>query len=120
MTDHVSALLFCPTDQAIENLKKEGVVDNKMHKVVNTGDVMFDAALYYKKDMKKPDVELSDDFILTTYTGLKIQMIWSDFSQYLKLLILSRKTNRLSSPNIHGQRILSIQKNKKYAAIILN
>ena len=66
MTDHVSALLFCPTDQAIENLKMEGVIDNKIHKVINTGDVMLDAALFYKKDMKKPDVEFSDNFILAT------------------------------------------------------
>lgn len=66
MTDHVSAILFCPTDKAVENLKLEGVVDNKMHKVINTGDVMLDAALFYKKDMKKPDVELSDNFILAT------------------------------------------------------
>jgi UDP-GlcNAc3NAcA epimerase len=41
LTDHVSSLLFCPTDAAVENLRHEGVVDG----VVQTGDVMIDLAL---------------------------------------------------------------------------
>lgn len=42
LTDHVSRFLFCPTDTAVENLGKEGVV-NGVHRV---GDVMYDALLY--------------------------------------------------------------------------
>lgn len=42
LTDHVSNFLFCPTDTAIENLMKEGVV-NGVHRV---GDVMYDALLH--------------------------------------------------------------------------
>jgi UDP-N-acetylglucosamine 2-epimerase len=42
LTDHVSALLFCPTDAAIENLAKEGIT-NGVHRV---GDVMYDALLH--------------------------------------------------------------------------
>lgn len=51
LTDHLSGLLFAPTDTAVENLKKEGLVKN-VHKV---GDVMFDVALQVKKmvDEKK-------------------------------------------------------------------
>jgi UDP-GlcNAc3NAcA epimerase len=41
MTDHVSALLFCPTATAVENLRVEGVVDD-VHAV---GDVMYDATI---------------------------------------------------------------------------
>jgi len=41
LTDHLSAFLFCPTFQAVENLKKEGIQKNVFH----SGDVMFDAAL---------------------------------------------------------------------------
>lgn len=40
VTDHLSALLFCPTDQAVANLAAEGVTDG-VHQV---GDVMFDAS----------------------------------------------------------------------------
>jgi UDP-GlcNAc3NAcA epimerase len=42
LTDHISSLLFCPTDAAIENLKKEGITDG-VHRV---GDVMYDALLH--------------------------------------------------------------------------
>lgn len=42
MTDHVSSLLFAPTNIAIENLKKESINDG----VYQIGDVMYDAVLY--------------------------------------------------------------------------
>lgn len=43
LTDHISSLLFCPTDTAVENLRKEGVTDG----VFMTGDVMYDALKFY-------------------------------------------------------------------------
>lgn len=42
LTDHVSDLLFCPTDAAVENLIKEGITKG-VHRV---GDVMHDALLF--------------------------------------------------------------------------
>jgi UDP-GlcNAc3NAcA epimerase len=42
LADHVSALLLCPTRQAIENLAREGIRDG-VHAV---GDVMYDAVLH--------------------------------------------------------------------------
>ena len=42
LTDHISSLLFCPTDAAVENLAKEGIT-NGVHRV---GDVMYDALLH--------------------------------------------------------------------------
>lgn len=42
MTDHVSELLFAPTDLAVENLTKESIT-NGVHQI---GDVMYDAVLY--------------------------------------------------------------------------
>ncbi|HOX36751.1 MAG TPA: UDP-N-acetylglucosamine 2-epimerase (non-hydrolyzing) [Candidatus Brocadiia bacterium] len=41
VADHVSGLLFCPTHNAVENLKREGI-DRGVH---FTGDVMLDALL---------------------------------------------------------------------------
>lgn len=41
-TDHVSDLLFAPTDTAVVNLRSEGIVGEK---VVEVGDVMYDVAL---------------------------------------------------------------------------
>src|SRR5690606_24740430 len=46
LTDRISDILFCPTDSALENLKKEGF-DHFDISVVKSGDVMQDAALYY-------------------------------------------------------------------------
>ena len=48
LTDRVSDVLFCPTETAMKNLKAEGF-DNFKSKIVNSGDVMFDVALYYSK-----------------------------------------------------------------------
>jgi UDP-GlcNAc3NAcA epimerase len=45
VADHLSDLLLCPTDLAIENLRKVGLSE----KAVWTGDVMLDASLEYRK-----------------------------------------------------------------------
>jgi UDP-N-acetylglucosamine 2-epimerase len=42
VADCVSTVLFCPTDTAVENLRREGVIDG-VHKV---GDVMYDSVLF--------------------------------------------------------------------------
>lgn len=42
VTDHLSSIQFCPTVASVENLRREGIVDNVHH----TGDVMFDATLF--------------------------------------------------------------------------
>lgn len=43
VADVLSTLLFVPTETGLRNLAAEGITKN----VVRTGDVMFDAALYY-------------------------------------------------------------------------
>lgn len=48
LTDRISDLLFCPTDTAILNLDKEGF-SNFISKIIRTGDVMYDAALFYSE-----------------------------------------------------------------------
>jgi len=45
LTDHASALLFTPTATAWENLKREGIGEEKIARV---GDVMYDAMLFYR------------------------------------------------------------------------
>jgi len=44
LADRVSTLLFCPTETAVNNLKSEGVEKG----VLNVGDVMYDASLFYR------------------------------------------------------------------------
>ena len=52
LTDRISNLLFCPTNNAIKNLKNEGF-DNFPCSLVRSGDVMQDAALYYEKEAEE-------------------------------------------------------------------
>tara|TARA_B110000858_G_scaffold190509_1_gene238559 strand:- start:962 stop:2056 length:1095 start_codon:yes stop_codon:yes gene_type:complete len=49
LTDRISNLLFCPTETAVKNLNKEGVFEG----VYNSGDVMYDAAVFYGKQVDK-------------------------------------------------------------------
>lgn len=51
MTDHASDILFAPTDTAVANLRIEGLAGDKVRLV---GDVMFDAALFYKTRARAP------------------------------------------------------------------
>jgi UDP-GlcNAc3NAcA epimerase len=51
LTDHVSTLLFCPTETAVENLRREGIADG----VHNIGDVMYDATLFAAAQARRSD-----------------------------------------------------------------
>jgi len=105
LTDHVANFLFCPTEQAIKNLKNEGIgIENSsaqkpIHSsaqlsegnaspktnysrtnpsrllpitydqlpiVAMVGDVMLDAAMYYRKHARKPGFDIAEKFILAT------------------------------------------------------
>lgn len=55
LTDHLSTWLFCPTENAVKNLEKEGIKNSNGtrpsadHKaVVQCGDIMYEAMLYYQ------------------------------------------------------------------------
>jgi UDP-GlcNAc3NAcA epimerase len=65
LTDRVSNILFCPTNRAVQNLKNEGF-DNFDCKIINSGDVMYDGAMFYKDLARKPQLNIEDDFILCT------------------------------------------------------
>ena len=68
LTDRVSDLLFCPTGTAVENLKREGF-ENFGCRIVKSGDVMYDGALFYRKYAKRPkSVTVTKDchFVLCT------------------------------------------------------
>lgn len=68
ISDHISSLLLPPTQTAVDNLDNEGILKN----VVNVGDVMYDASLFYREKGKTSSTILSDlnlekgNFILST------------------------------------------------------
>ena len=65
LTDRVSTLLFCPTDAAMANLQNEGYAHLNC-RIVKSGDVMQDGAIFYKNLAKKPLCNIRDPFILCT------------------------------------------------------
>ena len=102
--DHVSTLLFCPTTQAVENLKKEGFnchsekTSPDCPKIIHSGDIMYDNSLYYAKQALKESTILEkynlqkNNFILFTLhrdmntdNAKRIQSIFSAIIRYLKL-----------------------------------
>ena len=61
ITDHLSTVLFCPTNNAVENLKKEKVSG----KIILSGDIMYDSFLYFSKNNKQVD-NVSKKYALAT------------------------------------------------------
>lgn len=55
LTDHISRVLFCPTQTAVNNLNREGIFKG----IYNIGDVMLDATLYFKDAADKTSNILS-------------------------------------------------------------
>lgn len=72
LTDHMSHWLFCPTDAAVENLKREGIGvanpadDGAEAYVYRCGDVMQDAALFYAPRARAPQTDLPAEYVLCT------------------------------------------------------
>lgn len=53
LTDQLSDLLFCPTAAAVENLRREGYA-SKPVELLEVGDVMLDAALFFAEHARRP------------------------------------------------------------------
>jgi UDP-GlcNAc3NAcA epimerase len=45
VADHLSSWLFCPTETARENLRREGITEGAW----TVGDIMYDASLFYRR-----------------------------------------------------------------------
>lgn len=52
LTDRISDVLFCPTQTAVTNLENEGFRLFNCE-IINSGDVMFDAVLFYLEKVKQ-------------------------------------------------------------------
>jgi UDP-GlcNAc3NAcA epimerase len=68
LTDHISAFLFCPTEQAVRNLSREGIKNGKTIFVKNIGDVMYDSVLFYSEIAKRRSTILRELNLLMSKT----------------------------------------------------
>ncbi|MCD4731258.1 MAG: UDP-N-acetylglucosamine 2-epimerase (non-hydrolyzing) [Bacteroidales bacterium] len=87
LTDRISKFLFCPSKTAVNNLKNEGF-DNFDSEVLNVGDIMYDAVMYFGSKSRKPDLDIPDKFILATVhrqentdNGSYLRSIFQAFNQ---------------------------------------
>lgn len=65
LTDRISTLLFCPSENSIKNLQNEGF-DNFPCEIHDVGDIMKDTAYFYQNHSIKPSFKLPEKFILAT------------------------------------------------------
>lgn len=92
VADELSQILFCPTAAAVENLRREGILDEpaavtvgdvfRVRRVVQVGDVMADSILYHEKIADKKSAILR-----------KLGLTGSDQSKRYVLLTLHRAEN---------------------------
>lgn len=76
LTDRVSKWLFCPTQTAVHNLRCEGVREKNARnatQVINVGDVMYDAVLFYQKIAKAS--KLVSEMLEKFYEGFYLATI---------------------------------------------
>lgn len=63
LTDHVSALLFCPTQTAIDNLKREGIEKG----VIYCGDVMYDMVRFFEQRVSGESPRIEPYYYVTLH-----------------------------------------------------
>ncbi len=126
-TDRISNLLFAPTQNAFELLKKEGLAEN----AVVTGDVMFDSVLFYEKlAEKKYNIEqitdLKDFYVATihraenTDSEENLQNIFTAFSNLdLPVIIPLHPRTRSKLNNIKYSDNVKILEPVSYLEMIL-
>ena len=109
LTDRISSILFCPTDQAVENLNREGFsfFDCSVHKV---GDIMKDGALYYSK-LAKPPANFNTTSSFNLVTVHRAENTDDEFKIKSIFCALNKigKTTRLVLP-LHPRTKQSIEK----------
>ena len=104
--DHMSTLLFSPTSQGIENLKKEGFNTDTEGKasidlphVYHCGDIMLDNSIYFAKEttdelLKKLNL-VSNQYILCTIHRDNNTDIASNLENILNALIVCQEETKL-------------------------
>ncbi len=63
ITDRIANLLLTPSEDGDDNLKREGVSENR---IIRIGNVMIDTLLRLLPKTKKPSIDISEQFILLT------------------------------------------------------
>lgn len=116
LTDRISDILYCPTETAVTNLRNEGFTNvvllnchqsltiNHLPVVINTGDVMQDAALFYsqfsagKSSIIKTLSLNVEDFVLCTIHRAENTDVPERLNGIIKALLTISKELRIVLP----------------------
>lgn len=121
IADQLSSMLFTPTQQAVTNLKAEGYSDIK---IIEVGDVMYDAALFYANIAEQTSTILNrlqqhqNQYILATIHRaentdnlIKLQVILNALEKLTKfhnvIMPLHPRTRNMLEQNFTKQLIKS-------------
>lgn len=122
LIDHLSNILFPPTDIDLKNLKNENIKDKKIYKVGNTiSDTikMYLPKIKKNKILNKLNLRRKNFFLLTLHRPESVDNI----KNLIKLLFIFQKiSNKLNKQFIfpvhpRTQKILNKIKNKKFSNI---
>lgn len=103
LCDHVSNLLFCPTQVAVDNLSKEGIKNN----VFVVGDVMIDMILIaFTKGILKESLDKENYYFATIHRPYN-----TDFKErLLEILNAFQNLNKKVKFSVHPRTMNSITK----------
>lgn len=99
LTDHMSSLLFCPTSQAVTNLRREAITEG-VHLV---GDIMYDSIQFYLPRLRQ-DSSVPEDYGLNP-------------GQYI--LATVHRPENTDDPSKLGEILWSFEEIAKHTPIIL-
>lgn len=112
LTDRISDILFCPTNKAVINLRKEGF-EHFGCQIIKCGDVMLDLAKHHLNFARKPSFVVPKKYILATIHRAentdnidKLQSIFNSLNRISKeidivLPIHPRTKQAIVKNNIH-------------------
>lgn len=116
LTDRISDLLLCPTDTAVENLRREGF-GHFGSKVVKCGDIMKDAVALYgqisdqKSHILKSNGLARDEFVLATVHRQENTDNWNNLRNIIEGLDAIHEKYQVIMP-LHPRTQKVIEKNK--------
>ena len=101
LTDRISNLLFCPTALAVKNLEAEGFKNFPDTKIKTVGDIMYEGAIHFSKQSKRPFELSANDvkgFVLATLHRAETTDKTENLKSVIKALNKIHKSKKVIMP----------------------
>jgi UDP-GlcNAc3NAcA epimerase len=129
LTDHVSTLLFAPTNAAFKNLMKEGfrpensppyTIDNP--KIFLTGDIMYDNTLFFAdvaeltkaSIMKSMSITKNEYILATIHRETNTENVDRLKAIFTTLLHIAKEYKKVIVMPLHPRTVMSLKANLDY------